>query len=127
MKTIKGVLIDVSNDNVEVIEIEKSLESYYRVLNCETIDIVSRKIGDKWFDIVCDDEGLFVANPKISAIDNMGKPQLVGNLFIVKFNGEDDITSLNEDDIRYVMKRVVVIGTNHYPNGYPMLTQLKYN
>lgn len=123
---IKGVLIDVFNEKAEVVEIEKSLESYYKILDCTCIDITSRKIGDREFDIVCDDEGLFHEPQKISAITKAHKPALVGNLLIVKFDGEEDITSLDDDDIQYVMQRVRHLYTNSYPLGYPMITDLEY-
>ena len=48
---IKGVLIDVVNNTVKVVKIDKKLESYYKILNCNTIDITSRYIGDKLFDM----------------------------------------------------------------------------
>lgn len=126
MKKIKGILIDVKNEEVKIVEVEKSLRSYYKILDCNTIDIVSRKIGNKCFDIVCDDEGLFKSPQKISAIDNFGTPRLVGNLFIVKFDERDDITSLDQDEIEYVMKRIVKLSTYNFPNGYPMLTGLNW-
>ena len=121
---IKGVLVDVKNEKVEVVEIEKTLEEYYRILNCDCIDIISRKIGEKWFDIVCDDEGLLKENPKISAIDNTNQPQLCGNLFIVKFDGVEDITSISDEEAEYIMERIMLVSTNFYPKGYPILTQL---
>lgn len=125
MKTIKGILVDVQNEEVKVVEIEDELQSYYKILCCDIIDITQRKIGDKHFDIVCDDEGLLKENPKISAIDVLNRPQLVGNLFIVNFNGQD-ITSLDDEDIKYVKERIHVVRTNYYPNGYPMVTQLGF-
>lgn len=123
---IKGVLVDVMNEKVEVVEIEKSLQSYYNILNCDCIDIVSRKIGGREFDIVCDDEGLLKDPQKISAIDIMRQPMLVGNLFIVKFDGIEDITSLNDDEINHVLKNCRKIATNKYPKGYKILTLVEY-
>lgn len=126
MKKIKGVLINVEKETVEVVEIDKTLSEYYRILNCTTIDIPSRKIGERYFDIICDDEGLFKDKPKISAVTMDGKPALVGNLFVVKFDGEEDITSLNDNDIEYIKSKIKRYGTNVYPNPYPMLTELEF-
>ena len=60
---IKGVLLDIENDEAKVVEFEPTLENYYKMLHCDLIDIVSRTIGynrsHKVFDIVCDDEGTF--------------------------------------------------------------------
>ena len=122
---IKGMLIDVQNETAKVVEVEKKLESYYDILKCDTIDIVERKIGGQLFDIVADDEGLF-NQPKISAINDMGEPMLVGNLFIVNYDGKGDITSLEENDIQHLQNFVEIMYTKQYPEGYPMVVQMEY-
>ena len=127
MNKITGILIDVENEKVKCIEIENTLEAYYEVLNCDTIDIVSRKIGRKRFEIVCDDEGAFKETQKISAIDNLGRPQLVGNLFIVSghtCNG--NLIGLTKSEEAYVMARIQKMYTRQFMNGYQMLTQCEY-
>lgn len=103
----------------------KSLASYYKTLDCDCIDIVSRKIGGKYFDVICDDEGLY-NQPKISAIDDMGAPMLVGNLFIVNYDGNGDNKSLTDEDIDHIKKYIQVMSTRQYLEGYPMLTQVEY-
>lgn len=123
---IKGVLIDVKNENCEAVEIGKSLNEYYRVLDCTTIDIVARRIGGRDFEIICDDEGLYSSDPQISAIDNLGQPQLVGNLFIVKFDGADDVTSLNDEEIEFIKSKVVRMRTRQHMRGYPILTEVEF-
>lgn len=126
MEMIKGVLIDVVNDSAKAIEVEKDLETYYKILNCSCIDIVDRKIGKKEFNIICDDEGLFKKPQKISAINNLGEPQLVGNLFVVKFDGKEDVTSLDDSECKYVMQYIQKMCTKNYPEGYPILTQVEF-
>lgn len=123
---IKGVLIDVFKEEVREIEVEKNLDSYYKILGCDCIDIVNRQIGDKSFDIICDDEGVFKEPQKISAINNLGEPMLVGNLFVVKFDGVDDETSLSDDEIKYVIDHCQKIFTRNFPDGYKALTQVEY-
>lgn len=105
-KTIKGILINVYEGYVKVVEVEKTLDEYHRILGCSCIDIVRRKIGGRSFEIVLDDEGALRARPIISAVDTYGNPALVGNLFIVKFNGEDDITSLTKQDINFINSKI---------------------
>ena len=128
MNKIKGILIDVENEKAECIEVESTLGEYYRILNCETIDIVRRKIGRKELNIICDDEGLLKDEPKISAIDNLGGVMLVGNLFIVSGIVDDncDLVSLTNEETEYIMQRVQKMYTRNFPNGYPMLTQCEY-
>lgn len=129
-KKLLGVLVDVENEKVEAMEIEDELDSFYKILNCSTIDIVVRRIGGrckKTFDIVCDDEGLFKEPQKISAIDNLGNVQLVGNIFITgTADNEGNLTSLSKSDVAYIKSRVQKMGTRKFPDGYPMLTQCEF-
>ena len=128
MKKLLGVLVDVENEEAKVVELGGTLDEYYRVLNCNTIDIVRRRIGTYRFHIICDDEGLFTDHPKISAIDNLGDIMLVGNLFIVSgiVDDEGDLQSLTHEESDYIMKRVQKMYTTNFPDGYPMLTQCEY-
>lgn len=127
-KNIYGVLLDVANKKVEAIEIADDLEKYYEILNCTCIDIVQRRIGRKNFTIICDDEGLFSAAPKISAINNLGQAQLVGNLFIVAAGADENgnLIGLSKSEAEYILKRCVNLVTRNYPDPYPMLTQCEY-
>lgn len=128
-KLLRGVLVDVENETASVVEIPDKLDELYKILNCDCIDITVRRIGyrKQRFNIVCDDEGLLKADHKISAIDNLGQAQLVGNLFIVGSLIEDgELTSLTDDDAAYILARVQKIGTRKFPAGYPMLTQCEY-
>lgn len=127
MKNLFGVLLDVQNSKVEKIEIEDSLDEFYRILNCSLVDMPVRKIGNKYFTIICDDEGLFAEDYKISATDNFGQPQLVGNLFIVSAENVDgELQSLTNDDADYILEHVLTIFTRKHPEGYPALTQVEY-
>ena len=129
-KLLRGVLVDVKNETASVAEIPDDLDEFYRILNCDCIDIVVRSIGGRFrkkFNIVCDDEGLYKNPQKISAINNMGQPQLVGNLFIIgDLDPEGNLLSLTEYDEAYILSKVQKIGTTKFPAGYPMLTQCEY-
>ena len=87
-KKITGVLIDTEANTAKAVTLDNTLEAYYSVLNCSCIDIVERTIGEseKYFTIVCDDEGLLKAAPCISAVSDLCEPMLVGNLFITDFD-----------------------------------------
>ena len=63
MAEITGVLVNPDEKTVKKVTIEKSLDSYYKTLDCSCIDIVTRKIGGRRFDIICDDEGLYKDDP----------------------------------------------------------------
>lgn len=126
-RIVKAVLIDVENDSARKVEFEHSLGNIYGLLHCDCINIVSRSIGhgrsSKRFDIICDDEGMFKISPKISAIDNFGRPMLVGNLLVTNHDAEGNTVSLTDDECEFVLAHVEKLGTRKYPNGYMMLTQ----
>ena len=108
-----GYLIDPEGQTGGV-EIPNSLDGYYKLLDCKTIDIVSRKIGGKYYDIVCDDDGLFRDNPQISMIDGTGMAMIVGKFLICNHDGHGNEASLTQDDIlnieANVCRRVFVKG-----------------
>ena len=56
---LRMLLIDVWNSNAQFVEIKDDLDDFYRLLNCDTIDIVQRSIGGVVYEIICDDNGLF--------------------------------------------------------------------
>lgn len=111
----------------QVLDINDKLQEFYRLIKCDTIDIVRRKIGDSYYDVICDDEGLFVENPKISMIDNLGKPMLVGNIIICDADEDTgELEGLTDEQIAGVMKHIRLMCTANYPQGYYMATQCDY-
>lgn len=106
VKTITGILFS-TNKKPEVITIEKTLEAYYKILNCDVIDITTRSIGGVYYDIVCDDEGLLKTYPICTAItlDHLANPtcELVGNILVCK-RSTNGITSLCERDIKRIFE-----------------------
>ena len=116
------LLLDVENEVVKEVEVGQSdLDKFHTLLNCRCFDITSRQIGGRYFDIFCDDEGLLMDDPKISAIDIELQPMLVGNLIFANHDGEGNTTDLSDDDIQHIRKNIKHICTNKYPLGYPML------
>ena len=86
---MKYLLLDVKNREIKTVE-ANGLDDYYRLIGCRTIDIVSRTIGDVRVEIVIDDEGALVNNPKVSAIDIDGTPMLFGNLLVASGRVTED-------------------------------------
>lgn len=124
---IKAYYIDPDSNTAEPREIETELDTYYRLLHCTCIDIVTRKIGGKTYVIICDDEGLFNTDPHISAIDDLGQPMLVGALLVTGLaDRRGELTTLTDDDVRYISKRVVHLSTRLHPEGWQMLTQCEF-
>ena len=124
---MKMLMIDVVKKDVRLVE-ANTLDDYYRLIGCRTIDIISRSIGDVRVEIVLDDEGALVEHPKVSAIDIDGTPMLFGNLLIAggKVTEEGELTELTEEEIDMIMDNVATITTSVYTDPYPALVELDY-
>lgn len=123
---MKMFLVDVNNNQTKVVDAE-GLQDYYQLIGCELVDIVFRRIGGKWFNIICDDEGALKRDPKISAIDSLCNAMLVGNLLIASGEINDDVlVGLDEKDVEHLEKHVAYISTRKYPVPYVALTECNY-
>ena len=123
---MKALLLDVMEGKVETVDAD-GLEEFYKLLHCTTIDIVQRIIGDRWYDIVCDDNGTFVEDPRISAVDSKGQIMLVGNLLICGLADADGVlTSLSEEDIEHIKESIQKVKTVMHPEGLLMICRMGY-
>ena len=123
---MKALLIDVMENKVEAIDVN-GLEDYYKLIHCTTIDIVNRGIKGKRYDIICDDEVTFSADPLISAIDDLGRAMLVGNLIVCgEADEEGELTALTGDDIKHIKGNIQSMGTCRHPEGHCMICQMEY-
>lgn len=129
-KRLTAILVDTDKETFGVVNIPNDLQAFYKALGCRWIDITQRSIGvyhRKTFEIICDDEALFKEPQKISAIDSLGQPQLVGSILITGRADEDgNLTSLSEYDVYYILSKIQMVRTRNFKNGYPMLTQCEY-
>ncbi|MBQ6223441.1 MAG: DUF3846 domain-containing protein [Solobacterium sp.] len=105
---LRTVLLDVKKRNVKVVEVDDELNEYYKMLGCDFIDIVSRSIGGKEFDVMVDDEGLLKNGCIVSArsVDPEINEVLVGNLMFFNSNDEGELVSLSDDDIETIMRNI---------------------
>lgn len=131
MKHIKAFYIDPETDTAEPRTVEDSLDTFYQLLHCRVIDIVTRRIGfgrgSRVFDIICDEEGALIEDPLISAIDDYGDAMLVGSLLIVGLaDDEGELTDLTDADIKHIRKHVMPLSTRRHPEGWQMLTSCHY-
>ena len=117
---VRGILLKVTSNPgyVADVTVEDELENWYDLLECETIDIVNRGIGDRAFTFVCDDEGVY-RQPIPSALSGSSKDEeqlimFMGNIFICKDRYDEDLESvvldsLTEDDMLYVLQNHIQI------------------
>ena len=124
---MKYLLLDVKNRDVKMVE-ANDLEDYYRLIGCRTIDIVSRTIGDVKVEIVLDDEGALVNNPKISAIDIDGTPMLFGNLLVAsgRVTEDGELTELTKAEVDEIMDNIATITTSVYKEPYQVFVEMDY-
>lgn len=75
--------------------------------------------------IICDDAGLFVPNPKVSAIDRDGIIMLVGSLLICAANQnrsiDNDFQDLTDEEVQCILNSVMTIKTRNHSNGLKMI------
>lgn len=116
------------NQPPEARQIKDDLQTYYDLIECNAINIVRRKIGKRYFRIVCDDEGALMDCAKISAISNLGEVRLVGNLIICAgdVTENEDLIGLTDDQAEYVKQHIIFLYTRQHPKGYHILTQCEY-
>lgn len=114
MRTIKGFYINPYCDEPRSRwfyygDFEDDLHSFYKLLHCDTIDIISREIQGIPVAIVCDDYGLFVDNPVPSLFeyythaDSLPIEVLCGRILICgPANDAGDLTDLPISAYRHI-------------------------
>lgn len=108
---MRGYLIDVENGKHGPVEVkgDDHLEQFYRLIGCRCIDIAVRKVGETYYNVVLDDEGLLVEDPITSAIDRQHHGMLAGNLVIFGMDEQTmDLAPLTDDDVRNIRKNLMV-------------------
>ena len=123
---MKMYLIDVKNEIVGTVDVNDDLQEYYNILGVSTIDIVMRRIGDRVFDIICDDEGMFNEPVKISAVSSNEEPMLVGNLLFAHHDKEGNMVGLSDEDLAHLRIHTGVMFTEDFQGGYPVMGNCDY-
>lgn len=118
MAKIKGILFDGANEP-KVVEIEKNLQAYYELLDCDVIDIITRRVenqlGKTNITIIVDDDGL-LKNRTIAPsgyLINKGKIQeiLLGKIFVCDEDEDGEPISLSEEKTKIILKSVGIVFT----------------
>ena len=81
-KLITVYFIDAKTMSCKLMEIENNLETFYKLINTDSIEVVARYINGKMTQIICDEEGKLKEHQLISASSSDFRETLVGNLII---------------------------------------------
>ena len=121
-------LVSIEGKKAEKVVIEHSLQAFYDTIHCvyDTIDIVSRKIGRKYFDVICDDDGLAREPHHCSAVDKEGDPMLVGSFLVANHDEAGDTRSLTDEDIELIQKSVQLVRTRNLQDIHPIIVGMEY-
>ena len=121
-------LVSIEGKKAEKVVIEHSLQAFYDTIHCvyDTIDIVSRNIGGKYFDVICDDDGLAREPHHCSAVDKDGNPMLVGSFLVANHDASGDTRSLIDEDIALIKKSVQLVCTRNLPMPHPIIVGMEY-
>lgn len=113
-KTKKLIAYLIDGEKSRPIEIEDDLEEFYKLLNCRTIDIITRPIAGKAYDFIIDDEGRIDGKPahavyykeigeKTLAIENICGPFLIVN---APEDGSGEKKPLTDDDLKAIYSQL---------------------
>lgn len=126
---MKGLLIDVHNAKIQEVEVSE-LDDYYKWIGCENIDITSRKIGGRIYDIICDDEGFFHDPVLVSAVDSEKNAMLVGKLIVMgNSDGDEILHGLSDEELKHLKKNLADIGVERdkkITSVYMVLCNVEY-
>lgn len=126
MNKITVLHVDVWNNTARKIEITPSLDTYYKLLNCDCIDIATRRIAGKLFDIICDDEALLRSNPRVSCVDGKLYPMLCGSLLFCHHDDEGNTTVITDAEAAFILKRVHHLTDIETGAEWPVVTRCEY-
>ena len=116
-------VLDVIQNDTRIVEVDgDELDDYfYKELDCNIFDVAVRKVGDVRYDIFCDDMGLLKEDPVVSAIDQNGKPMLVGNLLLANHDDQGRTASLSLEAVENIYRHIAVLRSPEKYSGQKVL------
>lgn len=120
-----GLLLSVTENEINSVKLDDKnvLQSMYDLMSCELVDVVRNvKIGNKRYDIVVDDEGLYKDNNKPSARCSDADQVLYGDIIVINVDEEKgEWVSLDEDDIENIQSHIYTLRHNDTHTISPIL------
>lgn len=109
---MKMYYLNVNDQKFKAVDIEPTLDNYYKYLDCDLITISTVQVWGKIYDVICDDEALFKDKPIPSVLITPGV-NIYGNVLICKDDGEGNETGLNDYEIIALMSSTFSIKVNN--------------
>lgn len=102
MKVI--ILTHGKNDMfLEVKNIKDELKTFYKIIGCNYIDIINRKIGKNRYNLIIDDEGA-INGSLPSMVGKDQKEVLFGNIIISGKAEDGELMSIQDSDINDIIE-----------------------
>jgi len=109
---VRVFVIDVNTGTYYTDDIRDDIRIYYQILDCQIIDITELKIEDRTFDVICDDEGMYVKNgARPSIVDTKSNVKMVGSLIFCHGDDNGEEIGLNDGDAAILNKYMVKVVT----------------
>lgn len=88
----KKLMAILKNGQLEFDFVEDNLKSYYKILECDMIQIIQLNINDKIYSFILDDEGKLKENYINIILTHKEKiiDEIVGHVIIQKYDFEND-------------------------------------
>lgn len=119
MRNIKVAIVKEQATEVVFDTIKDDLNVFYSLIDCDTIDIVTRRIGGKEYDIICDDEALLREFPTVTFLSLQGSEMSIyGGIIIAGVHDpeSEDLASLTEEDCENIRNHIMRVSQT-YPLG----------
>lgn len=126
-KELTGVLVDINTNEIKEVTVIDTLNNLRKLINCHTIDIISRAMDEKVYTVVCDDEALLMSPvPRASLFNSMNKAEIFGNAFICQTDDEGELISLNKDEIAHIMSHIFTGTLIDHEDGNKQTTGINF-
>lgn len=125
-KIIVGIF-DGQTKNIRYELVDNELFTWYRLINCDCIDIT----GFAGYDCICDDEGLLKREPKPTILRYDNYDNLIAAIYgtvVICRSYNEELDTLTDDDIKWLGDNILIVNvdTDEY-EGYAMVDTQRYH
>jgi hypothetical protein len=125
-KIIVGIF-DGQTNNIRYELVDNDLFTWYKLINCDCIDI-TQFAG---YDCICDDEALLHGEPKPTILRYDNYDNLVSAIYgtvVICRSYNEELDTLTDDDIKWLGENIMILEVNSDEyEGYAMVDRLRYD